>query len=915
MHISSITSDITKHLSTLRMNSTSFRRQSSSDKSITISTQTLKESSDGLSNIQNQETLDTFVPLTLEAINSASSDPFDPSSYPAELIDPGLEMIRVTRRKHVHRLFKLNLPSLTLTWNSKASSKIEMDNIQSIRVGSDAKSYREEFNIPSDYNDLWITVIYRTKNLTAGSLSNDLKALHMIATSKRNLEIMINTLTVLSTWVKNQESLINCADVNGFSVGKWNNRIKKVNRQHMSFDDLIKLTSELNVNMNQSYLRQYFDECDKEKEGVLSFGEFQEFVTKLRNRKEVDEILAHCGAANGKLHLEQFKQFITKIQNEDFDERFIGYLFKKYSYKGEGEFMNQANLINYLNSVFNGPLISEYRTHSDYYSHPLTDYYISTSHNTYLLGKQVHGNSSIEGYIHALQRGCRCVEIDVWNNDDNHPIVTHGRTLTTSIDFELVIDTIRKYAFIATPFPLIISLEIRCSKEAQQRCVTVMKNTFGDMLLCEPLSEINILPSPQDLKHKILIKVKKSKQTTIVETSSSAIHSSFSTSSTQSEDLTASAHSDDSTTIVLKKIVPKPTRPTIIPELSILAPYFVGIRFRNFSLPESKTFNHVLSFSDRSLLSLLKDQFKLNAIVKHNKRGMMRIYPSVVRFKSDNFNPIRFWEVGCQMVATNWQIWDCGQEISESLFRPLSTSSGIGYSGYRLKPEILRRPTAANNKELIKIENLKALQFTILKKLDILILSGQQLPKPKELILSLNGYTPWVEIEVYNVKPVEGKILHHKSASRSFSLDDELSSDSPIAHAEEYDKDIGTIRTNHSDDFSSLSEYSLCFKTRLAENKDNAFNPIWNVLCRLSYFANAIDLSFIRIVVKTNRVNKTNVISKVGNAVVKNTSDYTVGSWCCKIGDMKEGYRQIRLVDNKGDELIHSSLLLKISKD
>ncbi|KAB5547204.1 putative PI-specific phospholipase C group protein [Coniochaeta sp. 2T2.1] len=50
-------------------------------------------------------------------------------------------------------------------------------------------------------------------------------------------------------------------------------------------------------------------------------------------------------------------------------------------------------------------------------SKPISNYFISSSHNTYLEGHQLYSQSSSQIYQKVLDRHCRCIEIDVWDGD------------------------------------------------------------------------------------------------------------------------------------------------------------------------------------------------------------------------------------------------------------------------------------------------------------------------------------------------------------------------------------------------------------------------------------------------------------------------------------------------------------------
>ncbi|SRR5258708_3014657 len=101
--------------------------------------------------------------------------------------------------------------------------------------------------------------------------------------------------------------------------------------------------------------------------------------------------------------------------------------------------------------------------------------------------------------------------VDIWDGDDG-PAIFHGRTLTTKVSLQDVVRAIGKYAFVASPYPVVISAEIHCCLEQQDMAAEIMRKEFGRMLVDAPINGeekggFSVLPSPEALKGRILFKV------------------------------------------------------------------------------------------------------------------------------------------------------------------------------------------------------------------------------------------------------------------------------------------------------------------------------------------------------------------------------------------------------------------------
>jgi phosphatidylinositol phospholipase C delta len=80
------------------------------------------------------------------------------------------------------------------------------------------------------------------------------------------------------------------------------------------------------------------------------------------------------------------------------------------SMAGSAAGLSLEQFTTFLSAPVNAVLDPSQRKVCQDMNRPLSDYFISSSHNTYLIGHQWKGESTVEGYVRALLAGCRSVE-------------------------------------------------------------------------------------------------------------------------------------------------------------------------------------------------------------------------------------------------------------------------------------------------------------------------------------------------------------------------------------------------------------------------------------------------------------------------------------------------------------------------
>ena len=174
-------------------------------------------------------------------------------------------------------------------------------------MGTDARYYREQFQLAQDYEDKWITIIY--------ILDGGYKTLHLIAATRDIFQMWDVTLRRLYTIRQELMSGLSSADMR---QAVWEKQFWKgaddEQDQRLDFDDVERLCRRLNINPSREDLQRRFSQADVQNRGFLDFTDFKRFVKSLKSRPELERLFKRITGNEAAITFPAFERFMQETQ-------------------------------------------------------------------------------------------------------------------------------------------------------------------------------------------------------------------------------------------------------------------------------------------------------------------------------------------------------------------------------------------------------------------------------------------------------------------------------------------------------------------------------------------------------------------------------------------------------------------------
>uniref|UniRef100_A0A8C3SQH8 Phosphoinositide phospholipase C n=1 Tax=Chelydra serpentina TaxID=8475 RepID=A0A8C3SQH8_CHESE len=738
---------------------------------------------------------------------------FSPVERCMSSMQAGTQMIKLRgSSKGLVRFYYLDEHKSCIRWrpsrkNEKA--KISIDSMQEVCEGKQSEIFQRYADGSFDPNCCF-SIYY----------GDHMESLDLVSSSGEEARTWITGLKYLMAGISDEDSLSKRQRTRDQYPSQTFDEADKNGDGSLSINEVLQLMHKLNVNLPRQKVKQMFKEADTDdNQGTLGFDEFCAFYKMMSTRRDLYLLMLTYSNHKDYLDADDLKRFLEieqKMTNvsKEYCLEIINQFEPCLENKKQGA-LGIDGFTSYTRSpsgdIFNP---EHYQVNQDM-TQPLSHYFITSSHNTYLMGDQLMSQSRVDMYSWVLQSGCRCVEVDCWDGPDGEPIVHHGYTLTSKILFKDVIETINKYAFIKNEYPVVLSIENHCSVLQQKKMAQYLIEILGDKLDLSSVrnEDSTKLPSPESLKGKILVKGKKLPATISDDAEEGEV--SDEDSADEIDDDCKLMNGDRVENIAKKKLdslikeskirdCEDPNNFTVAtlestewawqhslleetpPCISLACQLFKKRKFcwGGGGLPldqfmgkglfysprmsrqkktmklsralsdlvkytksvgihdvETESSWQVSSFSETKAHQIL--QQKPAQYLRFNQHQLSRIYPSSYRVDSSNYNPQPFWNAGCQMVALNYQSEGRMLQLNRAKF------NANGSCGYILKPKCMCQGVFNPNSEDPLPSQLK-------KQLVLRIISGQQLPKPRDSMLGDRGeiIDPFVEVEIIGL-PVD----------------------------------------------------------------------------------------------------------------------------------------------------------------